>query len=67
MNEVLKNCPFCGRNAIYVGPAVVPFSGGKYHPMVMCNHCGAFISRSSKQAVIRAWNRRYKEGEEDVN
>ena len=51
-------CPHCGKNAVYIGPVIVPFSGGKYKPTVMCNSCGAMISRSTKQSAIKAWNKR---------
>ncbi len=51
-------CPHCGKNAVYIGPVMVPLSGGKYKPTVMCNSCGAMISRSTKQSAIKAWNRR---------
>ena len=56
----LKPCPHCGKGAVYIGPCSGPFSSGTYKPTVMCNNCGAFIQRSSKQAAIRAWNRRIK-------
>ena len=61
MSNELIPCPHCGKNAVYIGPVIVPFSGGKYKPTVMCNSCGAMISRSTKQSAIKAWNRRATE------
>ena len=54
--EKLRNCPFCG------GEAMANESSwqGWWYGWVVCPKCGVKIERQTKADAIEAWNRRYK-------
>ena len=59
--EKLKPCPFCG------GEATANESSwrGWWHGWVICKNCGATIDKPTKKETIEAWNKRYKEQDDE--
>ena len=54
MEEILRNCPFCGNEAGYES------TQRKYGVVytVYCTSCGVEMTRLNSEAAIEAWNRR---------
>ena len=59
--EKLRNCPFCGGEAY----ANETDWKGWWHGWVICEKCGVKIDKQTKDEAIEAWNRRYKERNDD--
>ena len=59
--QKLRNCPFCG------GEAMANESSwrGWWYGWVVCPKCGVKIEKQTKADAIEAWNRRYKEQDDD--
>ena len=59
--EKLKPCPFCGGEAY----ANETDWKGWWHGWVICEKCGVKIDKQTKDEAIEAWNRRYKEQDDE--
>ena len=64
-NEALRECPFCGSNAVYDAKRI---ETGKTFWFVRCMGCGMrTANRSSPSAAFYRWNTRIEEEDSGDN
>jgi len=62
--EKLKPCPFCGSYMVRIAKDKLPDGGYIYD--VRCMNCGCGSPfRCTEEEVVEAWNRRYKEQDDE--